>query len=92
MQYRKKPVIVEAFRWSVDAAPGWWEGALNDTSTHVGNAREHQGLHGDSPHALIMTLEGVMRVERYDWVILGVKGEIYPCKPDIFELTYEEVL
>lgn len=46
----------------------------------------------DDPEALeIVTLEGVMRAERKDWIIRGVKGEFYPCKPDIFEATYEAV-
>lgn len=39
----------------------------------------------------IATLEGVMRAEKGDWIITGVKGEKYPCKPDIFEATYERV-
>lgn len=39
----------------------------------------------------IVTLEGVMRADLDDWIICGVKGEIYPCKPDIFEATYEPV-
>jgi hypothetical protein len=39
----------------------------------------------------IMTLEGKMRANKGDWIIKGVKGELYPCKPDIFEATYEEV-
>lgn len=39
----------------------------------------------------IHTLEGTMRAEKDDWIICGVKGEIYPCKPDVFEMTYEPV-
>ena len=89
MKYRKKPVVVEAFRWAVDTAPLWWEDALSAASDRVGNAREHQALGGDQAHALIKTLEGIVRANRYDWIIQGVKGELYPCKPDIFEMTYE---
>ena len=39
----------------------------------------------------IETLEGVMKANKGDWIIRGVKGELYPCKPDVFEMTYEEV-
>lgn len=39
----------------------------------------------------IETLEGIMTADKGDWIITGVKGETYPCKPDIFEMTYEEV-
>lgn len=39
----------------------------------------------------IETLEGVMKAEKGDWIIKGVKGELYPCKPDVFEMTYEKV-
>ena len=39
----------------------------------------------------IETLEGVMKADKGDWIIRGVKGELYPCKPDVFEMTYEKV-
>ena len=39
----------------------------------------------------IETLEGVMKADKGDWIIKGVKGELYPCKPDVFKMTYEEV-
>ena len=39
----------------------------------------------------IETLEGVMKANKGDWIIKGVKGELYPCKPDVFEMTYEKV-
>ena len=39
----------------------------------------------------IETLEGVMKADKGDWIIKGVKGELYPCKPDVFEMTYEKV-
>lgn len=79
-RYRKRPVEVEAFQLlngHVDDWP-WW-------------AREDDRItiHGD--HVEIATLEGVMRGDIGDYVIRGVKGELYPCKPDIFEQTYELV-
>lgn len=77
MKFRKKPVVIEAFRLYVDEVPGWW--------------REVKGIEIEvaTGCALIPTLEGVHRAQPGDWIIQGVKGELYPCKPDIFEMTYE---
>lgn len=80
-RFRKRPVEVEAVQW------------LGTNGAEVG------GFLGISPEVDfpchprigIQTLEGVMYAEPGDWVIRGVKGEFYPCKPDIFEATYEEV-
>ena len=76
MKFRKKPVVVDA--WQNLDDNGWpqWLGEVD-----VG--REPGGV------ILINTLEGVMRAEMGDWIIRGVAGEVYPCKPDIFEQTYE---
>ena len=83
-QYRKKPVVIEAFRLG-DAWPDWWGDAVS--------ASQVKTFNNDSgpDYATIKTLEGVMRAERGDWIIQGVKGEIYPCKPDIFAATYDPV-
>lgn len=87
--YRKKPVEIEAMRF-----PGFdpfdpdktldfddWMVAKqgNRQCRYVGNK------------VVIPTLEGEMTAEPGDWIICGVKGELYPCKPDIFEATYEAV-
>jgi len=80
-KYRKKPVVIEAFRFGDVEAPDWWRSAP-DVSINVS---------GDRLFAAIPTLEGVMTAEEGDWIIKGVKGEIYPCKHDIFEKTYERV-
>lgn len=77
MKYRKKPVVIEAFKWTVDVVPDWWK-FRTDILVEVGTGA-----------ALIPTLEGVMRADMGDMIIQGIKGEIYPCKPDIFEATYE---
>lgn len=79
-KYRKKPVVIEAFRYWVDARPEWFcdKVTTNEIITH-------------ETHCEITTLEGVMRGEVGDYIIQGVKGEVYPCKPDIFEATYESV-
>ena len=77
-KYRKKPVVIEA----------WQNSDENEFPTWVDNAnvgREPGGV------ILINTLEGVMRAMPGDYIIKGVKDEVYPCKPDIFEATYEVV-
>lgn len=77
-QYRKKPVVIEAWQNSDENEfPAWVD------SADVG--REPGGV------ILINTLEGVMKAMPGDYIIKGVQGEIYPCKPDIFEATYDSV-
>ena len=79
-KYKKKPVIIEAVRYMIDGIlPDWFMDKVSDkTITTHKNGTCH-----------IKTLEGVMRSEYGDYIILGVNGEVYPCKPDIFEKTYE---
>jgi len=86
--FRKKPIVIEAFRLGVDPMPDWFCDARtrNQVTTH-GRENDWRSL----DHALIYTMEGVMRADREDYVIKGVKGELYPCKPDIFAATYEAV-
>ena len=79
MRYRKKPVVIEAFQWMIDEVPEWWIKAGEDGVT----------LNVGTGSAFIPTLEGVYEARVGDYIIKGVKGEIYPCKPDIFEMTYE---
>ena len=78
-KYRKKPVVIEAFRLGYDEPPKWFY-----------ESDRLDGIYEDGS-ADIRTLEGVMRANKGDWVIKGVKGEIYPCKDDIFRATYEPV-
>jgi hypothetical protein len=85
-QFRKKPVVVEAtqlinneFR-SLDDIPF---SDCRDWRT----GRDEKGF-----YVIIPTLEGDMRADNNDWIIRGVNGEYYPCKPDIFEKTYEKVV
>jgi len=82
MKYRKKPIIIEAFQvWvgtSVFETPEWFQQAVNDRIV-------------DKAQMTIRTLEGVHLISDGDYVIQGVAGELYPCKPDIFEQTYEAV-
>lgn len=84
-KYRKKPVVIDAYHFASGTAPmpEWLVTAFNSGAVY------YQG--GDSPYITIRTLEGDMRASFGDYIIKGVKGEIYPCKPDIFEATYEPV-
>ena len=93
MKYRKKPVVIEAFRMGIDPRPDWFQSAVteNKVVTHLVDLRDED----ESPFKFkktcctIKTLEGEMRGDYGDYIIQGVRGEIYPCKPDIFEATYE---
>lgn len=85
MRVRKKPVEVEAIQWRqnemlVYQVLKWMGGLENGNASLIG--KDADGLYID-------TLEGRMHVSDGDWIIRGVKGELYPCKPDIFAETYE---
>lgn len=84
MKFRKKPVVIEAFQYqnNHDEVFEWARNASDGNGTH---------LHFLNGFLYVETLEGTMHVKPNDWVICGVKGEFYPCKPDIFEATYEAV-
>lgn len=94
-QFRKKPVVIEAVQFDDHAARyGWsdliladnpWLDAAYDPG---GSLTNYQGADGKQ-YIKIRTREGNMRCKVGDWIIRGVKGELYPCKPDIFEATYE---
>lgn len=85
--YRKKPVMVEAFEWTGTADqtedPEWIVEAIKNRTVFFG-VRSDGGF-----DMIIETLEGAMRAVAGDFIIKGVKGELYPCKPDIFAATYE---
>lgn len=92
MKYRKKSVVVEAFRLGIDPTPEWFVDAMrNDNTTgHFKTIIITRDL-VNRPCAEIITLEGTMTAGYADYIIRGVHGEIYPCKPNIFEMTYERV-
>lgn len=82
MQFRKKPVVIDAIQLTADN--------LKECCQFVGRSNTSSA----DPQAgtlSIYTLEGSMRADVGDWIIKGVKGEFYPCKPDIFAATYEVV-
>ena len=100
-KYRKKPVVIEAFqmtkerRWDNSEWPNWLNMAWNrDPGENAiwpdpdGSIKEG---HKSAAELVCGTLEGVHRIGWGDFIIQGVQGEIYPCKPDIFEQTYEKV-
>jgi len=90
-KYRKKPVVIEAMHFESNNQAGnlnmneiciWINGGIDDLGRHAW----HNGT-----DIFIQTLEGDHKAECGDYIIKGVKGEFYPCKPDIFEMTYEFV-
>lgn len=83
LQYRKKPVVIQAIQWD-----GANVDEVLDFISTKGSARRSTI---DNSRIYIDTLEGEMTASKDDWIIQGVKGEFYPCKPDIFEATYEKV-
>ena len=89
MKYRKKPVVINAFKWTGDMLqnedPEWITEAIQEGKVYFSNIGEENVV------MKIETLEGTHTANRGDYIIQGVKGELYPCKPDIFEMTYEEV-
>lgn len=85
-KFRKKPVVISAWQWDETHT------TLNVLKAEGLIAAGHNG-HVNRPNECrdlrIHTLEGAMRADHGDWIIKGVKGEFYPCKPDIFAATYE---
>jgi len=87
-QYRKKPVVIEAVQLPTDrmvlrvtVAELFW---FFDSAQQAWMTTEDGGVE-------IETLEGTMKASPGDWIIKGIQGEFYPCKPDIFAATYEPV-
>ena len=82
-KFRKKPVVIEAVQWSSS------EEAMQQVCDWAG---DRYALKNTEAHELVIrTLEGDMTASRGDWIIKGVNGELYPCKPDIFAKTYDPV-
>lgn len=97
MKFRKKPVVIEAVQLRWDN----WSEMCDHAGVGFAKDGKPEGCYIDKDGnptedasntmlgMIIPTLEGLMVAREYDWIIKGVKGEIYPCKPDIFEATYE---
>lgn len=84
MKYRKKPVEIEAVEWT-GANHLITETFMKGSGAYIDYSERPLGV------IKIPTLEGVMDARVGDFIIKGIKGEFYPCKPDIFKLTYELV-
>lgn len=97
MKYRKKPVVIDAIQWT-GSVNSFKEIQIFCPSIIDGGAVWHPNTHGTDDDCktsswplFIRTLEGTMGADIGDYIIKGVKGEFYPCKPDIFRATYEKV-
>ena len=82
-KYVKKPVVIEAMVFE--------DTALDELSDFMDNQEVRVSYAEPEPKLLIETLEGTMSANEGDYIIKGISGEFYPCKPDIFHKTYEEV-
>ena len=80
MRYRKKPIVIDAIQYTGKNS--------NEVVSFMAPVKNYEKQFVDD-FLYINTLEGEMRASVGDWIIKGVKGEFYPCKPDIFEATYE---
>lgn len=91
MKFRKKPVVIDAWQWNES---NLLRASLEALGMHSTAYDGHRDRPDECRHLRIATLEsgvGSHFVDPGDWIIRGVKGEFYPCKPDIFEATYEPV-
>lgn len=89
-KFRKKPVVIEALQWNGKN----FDDVMNFMQYFHGHKLAYEDAEEDaikSGELQIRTLEGVMTASKCDYIIKGVNGEFYPCKPDIFEKTYERV-
>jgi len=86
MKFRKKPVEIEAEQFVI-----WDMKNIPDNITILDNRYAILGIDTGNPYIIIPALGGNVKAYHLDWVCLGIKNELYPCKPDIFENTYELV-
>lgn len=84
-KFRKKPEAIEAIQWTGKNISAVMEFMLPEEPTYMEGFSNRDEIVG------IQTLAGLVVASLDDWIIRGVKGELYPCKPDIFELTYDAV-
>jgi hypothetical protein len=89
MKYRKKPVVIDAIQWD-----GTYTGMIKierEFKADITASSTFHPIKNTVDMWNIKTLEGSLSAEKGDYIIKGVKGEFYPCKPDIFRMTYEIV-
>ena len=90
MKFRKKPIVIEAFKFYVDDMPNWFMNAVTENEVEL-HCCDYKKYSIDEAHCRIKTPEGDMTGNGGDYIIQGVNKEIYPCKEDIFLKTYEKV-
>ena len=98
MKFRKKPVVIEAFQMTKERRltnlewPSWLNDAWCKKHDEPGALFPRDFPDSDGTDELVIfTLEGLHLVSFGDWIVRGVKGELYPCKPDVFAASYEAV-
>lgn len=84
--FTKRPVIIEAFQYALEIAPAWFTAAED-----AGIVAQGFDPVTDVAECTITTLNGPVKASAGEWIIKGTAGELYPCRPDIFAETYEEV-
>lgn len=92
LSFRKKPVVIKAVQWTgknLYNVVAFTDGVPDIKGNHAGMKWDEYRDLVNRDGLKIYTLEGKMNADVGDWIIKGVKGEHYPCKPDVFELTYE---
>jgi predicted choloylglycine hydrolase len=89
MKFVKKPVVIEAIQFTRESY--WSVVKWVDAKSTVMVEWDYDPNIDEDTYIIIKTLEGNMKVRLTDWIICGVKGEFYPCKDDIFKMTYEGV-
>jgi hypothetical protein len=88
MKFRKRPVIIDAELYRPGLEDGFEHGILCEVDGFLPIAEDDFAGY---PVPFIQTLEGKHYITEGDWILTGVKNERYPCKPDIFEMTYEKM-
>lgn len=88
IRYRKRPVVIDAIQWLGDLEEvfNWMDRTTDGNGTGLTYADD-----GTGSQLKVHTLEGSLTVSLYDWIICGIEGELYPCKPDIFSKTYDAI-
>lgn len=87
-RYRKKPLVIDAEQWFPDPSLGTFEG---DRYINKRVGYDAHGVAYTVTDVSLMTINGPVRIEPGEWIIRGIQNEAYPCKEDIFALTYEPV-
>lgn len=90
MKYRKKPVVIEAFRFYIDPMPDWFMDKVSSGEVTLPRL-DYERYSISKDCCEIKTLGVAMKASVGDYIIKGVQGEIYPCEPGIFETTYEKL-